>query len=99
MRQRVVFIDVDDTLIRSVGIKRIPMPSVIQQIKQLHAAGAILYLWSQAGADYAQSSAMELGIQELFFGFPPKPEAYIDDQPVHESRFCKHVLPANAADA
>lgn len=29
MRKRVVFVDVDDTLIRSVGTKRVPMPGRI----------------------------------------------------------------------
>ena len=30
---RVVFIDVDDTLIRSVGTKRIPIPAVISRVR------------------------------------------------------------------
>lgn len=99
MAPRVVFVDVDDTLVRSVGVKRIPMPAVVEQVRALHAQGVVLYLWSSGGEQYARSSAAELGIAELFVGFLPKPTAYIDDQPVHEWRFCRHVLPANAGDA
>jgi hydroxymethylpyrimidine pyrophosphatase-like HAD family hydrolase len=99
MMQRIVYVDVDDTLVRSVGAKRIPMPSVIERVRVLHAQGAKLYLWSSGGEQYARSSAIELGIAELFVAFLPKPTAYVDDQPVHEWRFCKHVLPANAREA
>ena len=99
MRNQVVFIDVDDTLVRSVGRKRIPMPSVIKSVQAMHAGGAILYLWSSGGAEYARAAATELGIEALFEAFLPKPGVYVDDQSVSEWRYCKHVLPANAADA
>jgi cation transport ATPase len=96
---RTVFVDVDDTLVRSVGVKRIPMPSVVASVRDLHQKGVQLYLWSSGGAEYARSSAVELGIAECFVAFLPKPHAYIDDQAVEDWRFCKHVLPSNAADA
>ena len=99
MKQRVVFVDVDDTLIRSVGAKRIPMPAVVAHVKSMHARGVALYLWSSGGADYARMSAAELGIEDCFVAFLPKPDAYVDDQPVNEWRFCEHVLPSNASDA
>ena len=99
MNTRIIFVDVDDTLIRSVGAKRIPMPGVVAAVRALYAQGAELYLWSSGGAEYARSSAAEIGLQECFVAFLPKPHAYIDDQPVHEWRFCQHVLPLNAADA
>lgn len=86
----------DDTLIRSVGNKRIPMPSVVADIKSLHENGTALYLWSSGGSDYARASAVELGIAHLFVAFLPKPDAYIDDQAVQDWRFCLHVLPTNA---
>lgn len=99
MRQRVVFVDVDDTLVRSVGTKRIPMPPVIARVRALHQAGAALYLWSSGGGAYARDSAVELGIEHCFLAFLPKPDAYVDDQAVHEWRYCQHVLPGNADDA
>ena len=94
-RPSVIFIDVDDTLVRSVGSTRIPMPEVIRQVRSLHENGHMLYLWSSGGADYARRSAEELGISECFQAFLPKPNAYIDDQAVHEWRFCTHVPPIN----
>jgi len=36
MKNPIVFVDVDDTLVRSVGTKRIPMPAVIAEVKRLH---------------------------------------------------------------
>lgn len=75
-----VFVDVDDTLVRSVGSKRIPIPSVIQHVRDLHAQGAILYCWSAGGAEYARRSAEEFGLDELFTAFLPKPNVFIDDQ-------------------
>jgi|ERR1700710_2652471 len=99
MRQRVVFVDVDDTLIHSVGAKRIPMPAVVARVRALHAEGVALYLWSSGGAEYARASAVELGIEDCFLACLPKPDAYLDDQPIQEWRFCRHVLPSNASDA
>jgi len=99
MKPRVVFVDVDDTLIRSVGAKRIPMPGVVAQVRAMHEAGTLLYLWSSGGAAYAEASARELGLEACFVGYLPKPDAYLDDQPVHEWKYCRHVLPANAHEA
>jgi len=94
-KPRVIYIDVDDTLIRSAGTKRMPIAGVVQRVRALHQEGAALYLWSSVGADYARASAAELGIENCFVAFLPKPDAYIDDQAVHQWRYCKHVLPGN----
>lgn len=94
--KRIIYFDVDDTLIRSVGAKRIPMPNVVAQVRRLHDSGAELYLWSSGGAEYAEQSAKELGIAGCFVAFLPKPDLYVDDQSVGDWRFCAHVLPTNA---
>jgi predicted HAD superfamily phosphohydrolase YqeG len=99
MKQRIVFVDVDDTLVRSIGTKRIPMPAVIGRVREMHREGAALYLWSSGGGDYARASAIELGIEACFLAFLPKPDVYLDDQSVDEWRYCRHVLPNNAGDA
>jgi FMN phosphatase YigB (HAD superfamily) len=99
MRQRIVFVDVDDTLVRSSGTKRVPMPGVVARVRELHAQGVGLYLWSSGGAEYARLSAQELGIEGCFSAFLAKPDAYIDDQPVSDWRYCTHVLPINAHQA
>lgn len=96
MEHRVIFVDVDDTLVRSVGAKRIPMPSVIAQVRRLKSEGATLYLWSSGGAEYCRATAEECGLLDCFVGYLPKPTVYIDDQPVHEWRFCKHVYPSQS---
>ncbi len=82
MSRLVVYVDVDDTLIRTVGSKRIPMPAVVRRVRDLHQQGAELWLWSSGGADYARSSAQELSIEHCFMGFLPKPHLVIDDQPI-----------------
>jgi cation transport ATPase len=89
----VVYVDVDDTLVRWVGTKRIPIPRVVERVRSLHSEGAVIYLWSTGGADYAQSVASDLGIKECFAGFLPKPTLIIDDQAVQDWRDCKHERP------
>jgi predicted HAD superfamily phosphohydrolase YqeG len=93
LQRRVVFVDVDDTLVRSIGTKRIPIPRVVDRVRRLHQEGASLYLWSSGGAAYAKESAEELGIVDCFVAFLPKPTLIIDDQAVSEWRYCKHELP------
>ncbi|MBD2608545.1 hydrolase [Scytonema hofmannii FACHB-248] len=92
----VIFVDVDDTLVRSVGTKRIPIPSVIRVIRQLKAQGAILYCWSSGGSKYARASAEEFGLLDCFVGYLPKPEVMIDDQPFQDWRRLCHVYPLQA---
>jgi predicted HAD superfamily phosphohydrolase YqeG len=89
----VVYIDVDDTLVRSVGTKRVPMPAVIARVRDLHAAGHSLYLWSSGGAQYARATAEELGIAQCFAAFLPKPTHILDDQNISEWRDLIHVHP------
>jgi len=93
--KRIVYVDVDDTLVRTVGTKRIPIPKVIEQVRSLHASGADLYCWSTGGAIYARHIATELGIADCFTAFLPKPHLMIDDLPVAEWRTCTQLHPAN----
>lgn len=99
MSTQVIYVDVDDTLVRSVGSKRIPMPAVVARIHELHRQGHAMYLWSAGGADYARATAVEFGVHQCFVAFLPKPTIYIDDQPVEAWLHCQHVLPSNAGDA
>jgi hypothetical protein len=94
----VVFIDVDDTFVRSVGKKRIPIVSVVKHIKKLHQQGAVIYCWSSGGEKYAHQSAEEFGIASCFSGFLPKPNLLIDDQTVSEWRNCIEVHPSGIQD-
>jgi hydroxymethylpyrimidine pyrophosphatase-like HAD family hydrolase len=97
--QKIVYFDIDDTLVRSVGQKRIPMPTVITQVRRLKEEGALLYLWSSGGAEYCRMTAIELGIEDCFAGYLAKPTIYVDDQPMHEWRLCTHLYPAQAENA
>jgi hypothetical protein len=65
----------------------------LDKVRNLHQAGATLYLWNTGGADYAKESAIELGASDLFAAFLPKPNVIIDDQPVSDWRSCEHVFP------
>ncbi len=78
----VAYIDVDDTLVRSFGSKRIPMSEVIRHIRALHEAGFVLYCWSSGGALYAERSAQELGLSDCFVAYLPKPNVLVDDMKV-----------------
>lgn len=86
MKDKVVYVDVDDTFVRSFGSKRISMSHTLEFIKQLHASGATMYCWSSGGADYARKSAEEFGVAECFLAFLPKPEVLIDDVPFQKWR-------------
>lgn len=92
----VIFVDVDDTLVRSFGSKRIPMPNVIEKIRQLKSQGETLYCWSSGGREYARNSTIELGLEDCFTDYIPKPNAMIDDQPIESWRGLRHVYPAQA---
>jgi FMN phosphatase YigB (HAD superfamily) len=93
MKPRTVFVDVDDTLIRSAGSRRIPIPAVIERVRRLKDEGVVLYLWSSGGAKYCEETAAHLGMTDCFVGFLSKPDMYIDDQPANEWRYCVHVYP------
>jgi len=86
MKASIIFVDVDDTLVRSIGAKRIPIPQTVEAIRTLHEAGSTLYLWSSGGGQYARETAVELGIEACFVAFLPKPHVLIDDQTVEEWR-------------
>jgi hydroxymethylpyrimidine pyrophosphatase-like HAD family hydrolase len=95
---KIIYVDVDDTLVRSVGAKRIPMPGVVANVRKLYEGGAEMYLWSSGGPEYARASAKELDLEGCFVAFLPKPTSYIDDQPVDEWGSCKHIYPSAASD-
>ena len=89
----VVFVDVDDTFVRSASHARLPMPDVIEAVRRLYREGALLYCWSSGGARYAQQSAEEFGIEQCFVGFLPKPHVVIDDVAIADWRRLRHVHP------
>lgn len=98
-----IYVDVDDTLVRDVGSKRLPMPAVIQHVRNLKSDGLTLFCWSAGGADYARQTAVALGIADCFERFLPKPNVLLDDQRMDQWPRSIHIYPAqceslNAAD-
>jgi predicted HAD superfamily phosphohydrolase YqeG len=93
-----IYVDVDDTFVRSEGPKRMPMPAVIAHLRSMHQQGARLYCWSAGGAEYAQRSAEEFGLADCFVAFLPKPNVLIDDQTISDWPRCMMVHPSACAD-
>ena len=93
--QLVVYVDVDETLLRNYGTKHIPMPGVIRHVRSLFEQGAQIYCWSSGGADYVRVSAEECGIADCFRAFLPKPQLLIDDQHTSEWRRLIQVHPVS----
>jgi hypothetical protein len=89
-----VYVDVDDTLIRTAGGKRIPVGGVAEHVRELAAAGVELYCWSAGGGLYARSVAESLGLAKFFAGFLPKPQVLLDDRLVSEWNRFIEVHPA-----
>jgi hypothetical protein len=75
----VIYVDIDDTLVRSFGSKRMPMTHMVALVRSLKERGAQLYCWSSGGAAYARSAAEELGLSNCFEAFLPKPRLLLDD--------------------
>lgn len=69
----VIYVDVDDTLVRSFGSKRMPMGHMVTLVRTLKEAGVELYCWSSGGAAYAKSSADDVRLTDCFTAFLPKP--------------------------
>lgn len=82
----VIYVDIDDTLVRSFGSKRMPMTSMVALVRSLKERGAELYCWSSGGAEYARSAAEEVGLGDCFVAFLPKPQALLDDVSVGKWR-------------
>jgi hypothetical protein len=85
------------TLVRSFGSKRIPMTEMVRHVRELSRNGVVLYAWSSGGADYARASAKELGIDDCFTAFLPKPNVIIDDQALAYWRRLVQVHPGEAS--
>jgi hypothetical protein len=93
MDAQVIYVDVDDTLVRSSGPSRIAVPQVVEFVRASRARGCELFLWSRGGAAYAREVASSLGIESCFVAFLPKPELLVDDAPPAEWAHCRHAFP------
>ena len=79
-RSLVVYVDVDDTVVRSSGSTQIAMSATVERVRALAAEdGVVLYCWSSGGSEYARGVAARLGIEALFAAFLSKPNVMLDD--------------------
>jgi phosphoserine phosphatase len=93
----VVYVDVDNTLVRTSGAGRVPLPEMVKHVADLKREGAVLFCWSSAGACYAQKVAEELQIAHCFSNFLPKPHVEIDDQAITDWPYFRHFYPTQAS--
>lgn len=96
-KKHVIYIDVDDTLIRTFGSKQIPMPLSIEYVRRMSGAGHELFCWSRGGGEYARKIAISLGIDDCFTAFLPKPSVVFDDRGEKLLDHCEFVLPGNVS--
>lgn len=92
-----IFAGVRNTLIKTVGSTRTPMPAGADHVRRMHEAGHALYCWSRGGKEYARDVAEWLEIADCFVDFLPKPDVCLDDQGVKLFDYCQVILPANAS--
>jgi hypothetical protein len=95
-KESVIFVDVDDTLIRSFGTKQIPIPNAIRYVRDMFNDGHVLYCWSRGGAQYSRDVAIKLGIADCFVCFLPKPDVVVDDRLQELLDHCEFIHPNNA---
>jgi len=95
-KETVIFVDVDDTLIRSFGPKQIPIPNAIDYVREMFNVGNVLYCWSRGGAQYSRDIATKLGIADCFVCFLPKPDVVLDDRLENLLDHCEFIHPMNA---
>ncbi|HSS29218.1 MAG TPA: hypothetical protein VLL50_14820 [Usitatibacter sp.] len=90
---RVFFVDVDGTLERKILGIEVPLKNVCEGVRLLKRQGALVYLWSTGGASHARKAAREAKIEKLVDGFLPKPNVYVDDEPVRDWKDCERWKP------
>lgn len=95
-RPLVIFVDVDDTLIRTYGSTRMPIGRAVDYVRRMHAEGHTLYCWSRGGADYAREIAESLGLAACFVACLPKPDRVLDDRMEDLLAYCEFVHPNQA---
>ena len=73
---RWIYVDVDGTLL----IRGQPNEQLIDWLREKHADGFKLVLWSARGRDHARATAEAFGIDNLFEAILSKPGYVVDDR-------------------
>lgn len=79
-----IYLDAEDTLVSALADKSIPRERLVGRVRELAQKGAGLYLWSRNGAERARQVAVELGVEDCFRAFLPKPQVLIDAEALED---------------
>jgi hydroxymethylpyrimidine pyrophosphatase-like HAD family hydrolase len=87
-RPEVIYVDVDGTLLlANSGINW----ALVEQLRQKHAAGFSLVLWSARGEQHAKDAANKANCVGLFTAILSKPGFIIDDKGWAWTRYTKRL--------
>ena len=75
-RRKVIFVDVDDTLIINGRVN----VALVEWIKGKHDDGYYTGLWSSRGRVHAEKAASRAGLSQVFDIIIPKPAYIVDDK-------------------
>ena len=81
---KVVFCDVDDTLIIWEGRSYRPHKKHIDMLHKFHERGQPIVVWSAGGYEWAETIVKELGLSDIVEFIMCKPSWFIDDLPAAE---------------
>jgi hypothetical protein len=79
-----IYLDAEDTLLSGPAGMGVPRERVVGRVRELARKGAGLYLWSRQGAGHARRVAAELGLEDCFQAFLPKPQVLLDAQALED---------------
>ncbi len=78
-----IYLDAEDTLVPVTTDTR-NRERMVARVRELARKGAGLYLWSRNGPEHARRVAAELGLEDCFRAFLPKPEVLIDSEALED---------------
>ncbi|WP_199242820.1 hypothetical protein [Vitiosangium sp. GDMCC 1.1324] len=79
-----IYLDAEDTLVSGTAGAPLPRERLVARVRELARKGAGLYLWSRHGAEQARRVAAELGLEDCFQAFLPKPQVLIDTEALED---------------
>lgn len=79
-----VFYQIPHPLRNGQTVERIPLRSNIQLIKDMHARGRYIIVWSAGGWQWAEAVVKSLGLEPHVHLILEKPIAYVDDLEANE---------------
>jgi hypothetical protein len=93
-RKSIIYIDVDDTLIRTFGTKQIPIPRSADYFRRMHMSYTDGVELEQTILETLRQSSVS--ISDLSASFLPKPDIVLDDRLEILLEHCEFIHPNNA---